>query len=76
MLVRVRRSKGVERQQVRWFAHAGVVLAISATFTYVLFENIDVGWLRWASFLPAIVGYVGLPVAVGIAILRYRLYKT
>jgi hypothetical protein len=31
-------------------------------------------WLRWVGFLPTIVGLVGRPVAVGIAILRYRLY--
>ena len=75
LLVRVRRSKGVERQQVKWFAYAAAVLASSATLTYVFFEPMNVGWLRWVVFLPAIVGYVGLPVAVGIAIVKYRLYN-
>jgi hypothetical protein len=75
LVVRLRRSKGVERQQVKWFAYAVVMLAISTAMTYVFFETMNVGWLRWVAFLPAIVGYVGLPVAVGIAILRYRLYN-
>jgi hypothetical protein len=75
LLVRVRRSKGVERQQVKWFAYAATVLAVSATLTYVFFEPMNVGWLQWVVFLPAIVGYVGLPAAVGVAILKYRLYS-
>jgi hypothetical protein len=34
-----------------------------------------VGWLRSVGYLPTLVGLVGWPVAVGIAILRYRLYN-
>jgi hypothetical protein len=75
LMVRLRRSKGVERQQVKWFAYAAAVLAISTTVTYVFFEPMNVGWLQWVSFLPAIVGLVGLPVATGIAVLKYRLYN-
>ena len=75
LMVRLRRSKGVERQQVKWFAYAAAVLAISTTLTYVFLEPINVGGLRWISFLPAIVGLVGLPVATGIAVLKYRLYN-
>jgi hypothetical protein len=32
-------------------------------------------WLKWVSSLLVIASAVGLPVAVGIAILRYRLYN-
>jgi hypothetical protein len=75
LVVRLRRSKGVERQQVKWFAYAVVMLAISAILAYVVFETIGMRWLAWISSVLVIVGVVGLPVAVGIAILRYRLYN-
>ena len=71
----VRPKNSQSRQQVKWFAYAAVVLAISATITYVFLETMNVGWLRWVAFLPAILGYVGLPVAVGIAVLKYHLYN-
>jgi hypothetical protein len=75
LVVRLRRSKGVERQQVKWFAYAVVVLAISAILAYVVSEIIGIRWLGWISSVLVLVGVVGLPVAVGIAILRYRLYN-
>jgi hypothetical protein len=75
MLVRLRRSRGVERQQIKWFAYAGVLLATSTVITYVLSEASSLRWLGWVAFLPAMVGGAGLPVAVGIAVSRYRLYE-
>src|ERR671912_1841662 len=75
LLVRLRRSRGVERQQVKWFAYAVAVLATSAILAYVVSESVRVVWLGWASFMLVIASVVGLPVAVGIAILRYRLYN-
>jgi hypothetical protein len=74
LVVRLRRSKGVERQQVKWFAYAVVVLAISAILEYVVFEPTGIRWLGWIGSVLVIVGVVGLPIAVGIAALRYRLY--
>src|SRR5215216_405350 len=75
LVVRLRRSKGVERQQVKWFAYAVVVLGVSSILAYVVFETMDIRWLGWISYVLVIVGVVGLPLAVGIAILRYRLYN-
>jgi hypothetical protein len=75
LVVRLRRSKGVERQQVKWFAYAVAVLAISAILAYVVSETMGIRWLGWISSMLVIVGVVGLPVAVGMAILRYRLYN-
>ena len=75
LLMRLRRSTGVERQQVKWFAYAVAVLAASATLAYVVSESIGVVWLGWLSSVLVIVSVVGLPVAVGIAILRYHLYN-
>ncbi len=75
LMVRLRRSKGVERQQVKWFAYAVAVLAISAILTYVISETMGIRWLGWVSSVLVMISVVGLPVAVGIAILRYHLYN-
>jgi hypothetical protein len=75
LLARLRGSKGVDRQQVKWFTYAGAVLATSATLAYVVTESMGAGWLEWISSVLVVVGVVGLPVAVGIAILRYHLYN-
>jgi hypothetical protein len=75
LLARLRRVKGVERQQVTWFAYAVAVMATSATLAYVVPESTGVGWLRWISSVLIIASLVGLPVAMGIAILRYHLYN-
>jgi len=74
LLVRLRGSKSVEHQQVKWFTYAVSMLATSATFAYVVSESIGVVWLDRASSVLVIASVVGLPVAVGIAILRYHLY--
>jgi hypothetical protein len=74
LLVRLRRSRGVESQQVKWFAYAVTVLATSAILAYVVSESLGVDWLGWVSSVLVMGSVVGLPVAVGIAILMYRLY--
>jgi hypothetical protein len=65
LVLRFRRSRGEERQQLKWFTYAAALVPL-----FVL-----------ADFLPGMVGdlasavpIVFLPVAAGIAILRYRLY--
>src|SRR5215217_2116706 len=75
VLVRLRCSSGVERQQIKWFAYAGAVLATSTIITYVLSEASSLRWLGWVAFVPGVAGNAGMPVAVGIAILRHRLYE-
>jgi hypothetical protein len=74
LVVRLRSSNGVEHQQVKWFTYAVTMLATSATLAYVVSESMGVVWLDWASSVLVLASVVGLPVAVGIAILRYHLY--
>jgi hypothetical protein len=64
LIMRFRRSRGVERQQLKWFAYAGALVVLAMLSTNVV---PGLGNLPW-------VMVVALPVAVGIAILRYRLY--
>jgi hypothetical protein len=80
VVVRLRRARGRERQQLKWFAYVGVLAAfclsvavIGSTLGAESSEGFTavavVGWLTGL----ALVGF-GLPIATGIAILRHRLY--
>jgi hypothetical protein len=66
LVLRFRRSRGEERQQLKWFTYAAALMVLS--------------WVVGALLLPAAGDLIAgttialLPVAVGIAILRYRLY--
>jgi len=72
---RYRRAGQVERQQIKWFAYAGAVLLIGSILLYVGPESPSGGWIRHIGFAFWMMGFVGLPVAIGIAIFRYRLYE-
>jgi hypothetical protein len=68
LVLRFRRSQGVERQQLKWFTYAGALLILSLLATdYLLPDSADVE-------VPAGLIMALVPVAAGIAILRYRLY--
>jgi hypothetical protein len=75
VVVRFRRSRGVERQQMKWFAYVIVVLIGGSVLTGGLSDLTGVGWLGKVSFVLSMMGLMFLPIAVGIAILRYRLYE-
>jgi hypothetical protein len=71
LVLRFRRSVGVERQQLKWFLAVATVAAVSLVVSIVTVTGpiSDTGW---------IVGLLAigcLPLAVGMAILRYRLYE-
>jgi hypothetical protein len=74
VVVRFRRSRGVERLQMEWFVYVTVVLVGGSILTSVIGVATGVGWLEQVSFVLSMVSLVALPVTVGIAILRYRLY--
>ena len=75
LVLRFKRSKGVERQQLKWLAYAaGVVIAV-----FVLTIPIETGNQndpRVTDLVNSmfIVVVTGIPISVGVAILRYRLY--
>ena len=70
LVLRFRRARGVERQQLRWVALATVLVAVNAA--------IDLAALALGAYwLAPIVGGLNPPIlsaAIGAAILRYRLY--
>jgi len=71
---RLHHARGVERQQIKWVAYAGALAGGASLPTYTLLEAVNQRWLHMVGYLPALVGIVGVPIAVGIAITRYRLY--
>ncbi len=74
MVLRFRRARGVERQQIKWFAFSGVVFCAvfaAGPFLWTLAESPGTAWIWPVLFLT---GASTIPVAVGIAILKHRLY--
>jgi hypothetical protein len=69
VLVRFRRASSVERQQLKWFLFAGALIAAAVLPDLT---DLRIGDSVWTSLSAAAFGL--LPVAVGIAVLRYRLY--
>jgi hypothetical protein len=63
---RFRRSRGTERQQLKWFLYAAApIVAFPAIESLpVIVSGLLSGWVL-----------LGLPTAIGIAVLRYRLYE-
>ncbi len=70
LLARFRRSRGVERQQMKWFLSVAMVAAIAASASIV-----TSGPISDASWIIAMIAIGFLPLAIGVAILRYRLYE-
>ena len=75
VFMRLRRAKGVERQQIKWFAYAAAATVMGLVLAYVIPDVIDVplwferiGYAILLSLIPA------MPISIGIAILKYRLY--
>jgi hypothetical protein len=72
LVLRLRRARGRERQQLKWFASAGACLGIAFI----------IGPITWAfpsfpeAFWPVlfVLALATVPISAGIAILRYRLY--
>ncbi len=77
LVLRFRRATGVERQQLKWFALAGL-LALAGLMVALVAVVSPGGWrnpvgaVGWFTFLFSCT--IGLPAATGVAILRHRLY--
>jgi hypothetical protein len=71
LTVRFRRARGAERQQLKWLAYAGVLVVLC----FVLPEAVaDALGSQLAGDLVFAALFVPVPVAVGVAILKYHLY--
>jgi hypothetical protein len=68
VVLRFRRSRGVERQQLKWFTYAAALMSLFLVLSDYL--------LPQSGVVEALYGLVIalVPVAAGVAVLRYRLY--
>ncbi len=73
LVLRFRRSTGMQRQQLKWIAYMGALLAISIVPSSA--STGAAGPLAKLAQLVLILAFAAVPVAVGIAVLRYRLYE-
>jgi hypothetical protein len=73
-LVRYRRTRGIVRLQMRWLVTAilSVVAAVLFGFASLALFGERSGGLGW---IPAILAFPSVPLAIGIAVTRYRLFE-
>jgi len=68
-LVRFRHARAEQRQQLKWFAYAvGLLVGV------ILSGPLLPGWANDLSGIVIVVAVWGIAAAIGIAVLRYRLY--
>jgi hypothetical protein len=70
VLVRLASAGREERQQIKWFAYAAVILLSCLLFLRWIVWELP----SWTSFLIGVACLSVIPVAVGIAILKHHLY--
>jgi hypothetical protein len=63
-----RRSSGERRQQLKWLL-AGSAATLVALGLAALFRSVP-----WLSDVIGVIGFLALPVSIGVAVLRYRLF--
>ena len=71
VVVRYRRSGGLARQQIKWLALA----AVFAVLAFVVGGTVGGTESETAGNALILLGVLGVPVAIGVAMLRYRLYE-
>jgi hypothetical protein len=66
LIVRFHRARGVERQQLKWLAYAAGLLSVTVV--------VQDSWLGGWAVAAGNVALWAIPAAIGVAILRHRLY--
>jgi hypothetical protein len=70
---RMKRASPVERLQLRWLAYAAMLVPASVVVSVT--ESAVTGAEGAATAISAAVALTAIPVAIGVAVMRYRLYE-
>ena len=63
-----RRSSGIRRQQLKWLLTGSAAALVGVAFG-ILFRPVP-----WLSGVLGAIGFLAVPVSIGVAVLRYRLF--
>jgi hypothetical protein len=78
LILRIRRSRGTQRQQMRWFVYSVVMFVVvfgAAQILWAIVEEPESGGpANTFGFAAIMLSLIFIPVSMGIGILRYRLY--
>ncbi len=70
---RFRRSTGLERQQIKVLAYAGALIPLAVAVGWT--ESFITGAADVAATISFAIVLIAIPLAIGIAVMRYRLYE-
>jgi signal transduction histidine kinase len=81
VIVRYRRARGDERQQIRWFVYVGLIATVLVAITITIEVAFGQRRTSFEAFLVDLSSFVffaflllGIPAAIGVSILKYHLY--
>jgi cytochrome b subunit of formate dehydrogenase len=80
LVARYWRSRGVERQQLKWFVSSGALVALGSILISVVLDFFEEESFRSQLLLTVFFAFItlalcGIPISIGAAILRYHLYE-
>jgi hypothetical protein len=73
LFVRFRRSHGIERQQLKWLTFAGALVGVLLAVSFGVEVVVGASAVYYVNTIVSL-ALAAVPVAMGIAILRHRLY--
>jgi hypothetical protein len=73
--LRLRRTSGIEHQQIKWPAYTAVIATGSSFLQYTVSDAMGLRWLEWAGYVVSLAAVAGFPISIGIAMVRYWLFE-
>jgi len=75
LVMRYRRAHALERAQLRWFIASAIPLVVAFAITGFAYGQRGLEVIAAFGTILVVVGLIGVPNAIGFAVLRYRLYE-